>query len=181
MTSTITLTTAGTTVEYNFPSTWEDLTVKQYSNIVKIMKDDATHNISKTISVIAQLTGVARDILLDINLTEFNEIAKRLEFLDTPLPKVEPKETINCNGVEYYIKRNLEALTVGETISLEMLIEKSEGNLLTVLPEMLCLLLKLEPNEPFKVEHMNRAKEFANLKFIDVNEVFNFFLSGEKQ
>jgi hypothetical protein len=165
---------------YSFPTTWDDLTVEQYSNLYSI--DRTVHTgMFFTFEVLHKLTGIDRDIIEQIDYKDFVQLVKGLEFIYTPLQKREV-ESIEIEGEKYYLQTEFNKFTAGEIISIDTIISKANGELNTVLSKLLCVFLKKKkPNgefEKYKTSFMLREQMFSKIKISDVHHIFGFFLHG---
>lgn len=165
---------------YSFPTTWDDLTVEQYSNLYSI--DRTVHTgMFFTFEVLHKLTGIDRDIIEQIDYKDFVQLVKGLEFIYTPLEKREV-ESIEIEGEKYYLQTEFNKFTAGEIISIDTIISKANGELNTVLSKLLCVFLKKKkPNgefEKYKTSFMLREQMFSKIKISDVHHIFGFFLHG---
>jgi len=166
--------------QYDFPTSWEDLTVEQYSNLYSI--DRTVHTgMFFTFEVLHKLTGIDREIIEQIDYKDFVQLVKGLEFIYTPLEKREV-EFIEIEDEKYYLQSEFNKFTAGEIISIDMIINQAKGELNTVLSKLLCVFLRKKKSngefEKYKTSFMLREQMFSKIKISDVHHIFGFFLHG---
>lgn len=167
--------------EFNIPSDWNDVTVGQYIKIHEVDRELLTE-IEASVEIMSALTNIDEDTLFMMNPDDFKLLAEQLAFLNK---EVEPNEltSITIDGDEYFVKDNFDKLSMGEIVSIELLIEQSNGKLIRKFPELLCIFLRKKKEngklEGFRKSFMERAERFKQIKIADVNNLFLFFSNGE--
>lgn len=166
--------------EYFFPTSWSEVTVEQFSNLYSIDKEKYT-GMFHTFEVIHQLTGIEREVIEMMEYHDFVQLVKSLQFVFEP---VEDKrnESVIVDGEEYFVYSEFNKYTAGEIISLELIINSSNGEFVKVMPQLLCIFLRKKKEngqlEKYKTSFMNRIDKFKNIKIDEINHIFNFFLTG---
>lgn len=162
------------------PEEWSDVTVEQLQKISAL--DVANLNeIEKSVKMISIFGGIEEDILFQMSPPQFMELTKVLEFTNVEI-KSEPKESIMLGGEEYFMKSDYSKLTLGEVMSIQIIMSKSkEGEQTTIIPYMdklLCILLRKKIDgklEAFNNDFMERAPLFKKATITDVYDlVVNF-------
>lgn len=170
----------GETKIYNIPDKWEEVTVEQFSNIFKIDREILT-DIEVTVEVLKCLTDISEDDLYAMDPSQFSKVTNLIKFTNKDIVGTKV-ESIEVEGEKYFLKKDYNSLTMGEVISLELLM-KEDSTFMTVMPEMLCIFLrkKLENGEleSFRKSFMERKEIFKNVSIADVNDLFLFFSNGE--
>lgn len=166
--------------ELNLPSGWDEITIKQYDKIAKIERTES--NLIQFVEILKILTNVDEETIMSIPAVEFQNITDNLQFLQE---EVEDKEveSIVVDGVEYFLKKEFDKLTMGESISIEIIMKKYDNDLTKAIPELLCIFLRKKKEngklESFKNSFMERAEMFSNLMISDVHQLFVFFSIGK--
>lgn len=165
----------------NVPTEWNDVTVKQYSDILKI--DDNKNNIAKRIEIMSILLGIDIDLVEYIDHEDFLMLENEIKFIYTDM-ELTVVDHIELEGEKYYLYTDFEKLTIGEQYSISIITDKANGNLLNVYNELLCLFLRKKKDngkfEKFKAEHMDRISLFNNVPIAKVNQLLVFFSNGGK-
>ena len=161
-------------LELKVVSAWEEITVDQYAEVQKVLETEA-NELEKSISVLSKLTGVDEDVFYSMYPEDFTKAAEMLTFLNEEVPQ-EKCESIMVEGEEYFIKDDFKKLTLGETISLELILERYGNNVLKGFPEMLCIFLRKKKDngklEVFKNSFMDRAQMFGKLPITKIQHLF---------
>lgn len=179
MTNTLRIETEEGAIEVQVPSSWDEITVKQYAEIQKLLSWEG-NALERSIKILSELTGVEEDVFFAMYPEQFAQVGELISFMNTEVPQ-KKKESIILEGEEYFLMTNLEKLTLGESISLELIIEKSKDNVLAHFPEMLCIFLRKKKDngklEAFKNSFMEREELFGSISITDVNHLFFSTLS----
>lgn len=170
----------GEVMVFEIPSSWEEVNVQQFADIFKLDKLSMTE-IEMSVAVVKIFTGIDEDTLYMMSPENFAEVARTIEFTSDDVVGTK-KESIMVGEDEYFIKKDFDKLTMGEMISLELLIEKSDNKVIKYFPEMLCIFLRQKKDnghlESFKKSFMDRADSFKGISIADVNDLFLFFSDG---
>jgi hypothetical protein len=170
----------GEEMVYKIPNGWDEVNVEQFADIFKLDREALT-GIELSVEIVNILTGISEDDLYAMSPENFTELAKIIEFTNEDV--VGNKcESIKIGEDDYFMKNDFEKLTMGEIISLELLIEQSNNNVISMFPELLCIFLRQKKEngkiESFKKGFMERAESFKSVSIADVNDLFLFFLGG---
>ena len=165
---------------YTFPTSWSEVTVEQFSNLYGIDKEKYT-GMFYTFEVIHQLTGIDTDIIELMDYQDFVELVKSLDFVFKPVVDKQ-SESVIVEGEEYFVHSEFNKYTAGEIISLDVIINSSNGEFVKVMAQLLCIFLRKKKEngklEKYKTSFMGRQEIFKKIKIDEINHVFNFFLTG---
>lgn len=165
---------------YTFPTSWSEVTVEQFANLYGIDKEKYT-GMFYTFEVIHQLTGIDREIIELMDYQDFVELVKSLEFVFKPVENKQ-SESVIVDGEEYFVNSEFNKYTAGEIISLDVIINSSNGEFVKVMPQLLCIFLRKKKQngelEKYKTSFMNRVESFKKIKIDEINHIFTFFLTG---
>ena len=169
--------------KFELPNGWDEVTVGQYKQLMMIDRDNLT-SVMQFVKMITILSDIDEDTVMQIPATSFGDIQEALDFTKEIISTDdEIKDYIIVGDDKYYIKKDFEALTMGETISIEATLEKHKNKLELALPELLCIFLRKKKDngklESFKASHMERAELFEGIIISDINQLFLFFSSGK--
>lgn len=166
--------------EYSLPESWDDVTIEEFIKIFSFDRNDLTP-IELSVKVINILTGIDEETILMIDVDNFNKINETIKFTGKDVVPVNC-EYVELNGEKYYLKSDFSQLTMGEVISIEILLQSADGNLFKVMDKLLCIFLRKKKEngklETFKGEFMNRADLFKTTPISKVYNIFSFFLDG---
>jgi hypothetical protein len=168
--------------EFSVPESWSEVTVSQFMEIVKIQESMEELNIlQKTIRMVVILTGIPEEYVEMIPIEQFYKIRDILEYTNE---EVDTKacESITLDGETYFIKNEFNQLTMGETITIETLMDGSK-NVIEVFDKLLCVFLRKKKEngklEAFKSTFIEeRAEIFGKAPISDMYSVLVFFSGG---
>ena len=190
-------------MKIKLPETLNDLTLSQYINFVKVaetIKDDGSiESTLNTYKLIEILCGVSEEEIDSLTLPEMAELTAAAKILiDEFTGFSQENKAFEIDGT-LYCARKMEELDNGEYISLNILKEQHGGDLYTLFPKLLAILIRPgqevkdeETGETYyQIEKFNR-RDMANLewranlflekaKASDVIPVINFFLNMKEQ
>ena len=170
----------GDKMRFEIPDCWADVTVETFSKIHKIDRENLT-DIEAEVAAVSMMAGIDEDTLFLMTPEEYNTVGKIVEFVNEDVES-SSVDSIMVGEDEYFLKKDFDKLTMGEIVSLNIIMEKTKGNIPEMMPEMLCIFLrKKKANgklEGFKKSFMERAEMFKDIKITDVNSLFLFFSGG---
>lgn len=168
--------------EYFIPENWSEIKAHQFGAIIETQDTDNLTGIEKAIQVMKSVTDIDEEMIYQLPIQEFNKIVDILSFTNTPI-QAEVKESIIVGDEEYFLKKDFDQLVLGEIISIEMIMEKTKGNVFSNIEELLCVFLRKKKDngklESFKTDMMLRANKFREIPITDIYQLMLFFLNGE--
>ena len=169
------------TTTYNIPESWDDVSIARFCEMFRTDVSDL-HPIFKSVRHMSILAGIEEQDIMDLTAEQYNQVAECFEFMNTEVT-TPMQESIQVEGETYYLKTDFNALTFGEQVSIEIIMEKANGNVLGCMDELLCVFLRRKDDsgvlEPFKTGFMDRANIFAEIPVTAVYQLFTFFLNGD--
>lgn len=103
--------------DYKMPDNWSEVNLERLMKLNDIQKKKWSNDIDMTAHILNTLCDIPVDSILDLSLSDFTQVAELLTWMDKlPTEKV---ESIKIDDIEY-IPVNLQNLTAGEYISLEV-------------------------------------------------------------
>lgn len=183
--------------EYEMCSQWDEMTLSQFIDVIKINDKHSAGYIGDNefiLNTIEVLSHQPESSLIDIDMATIEKITPHLEKLQTNQIKPRKLDHINIDGVDYVFKKDMNQITMGEKISIEILTKKAETPYDTYF-DVLSILLrpgtqevdtetkkKVWKQEKFSTENLQSRKELfqKELKAVDALYLINFFLAGKK-
>lgn len=167
--------------EYDFPTTWGDITINAYKRLVDVqhlIEPDA--RIRGICAMASALLGIGIKELYFTTTTEFQKIVEALDFLNTDVEKKFEEDTIEFMGETYFIKKDLERLTVGEMISFEIFCQ-NESRVIDMLAPTVALVLRKDLAAPFDADNYQNFVNLIgdNMSYETAAALCAFFLPGE--
>lgn len=183
-------------IEYQMVDKAEELLVSQFFQIEELIAQISELTNSQIImSMIEVLSSQPKGSLNEIDVDTSSKLGEIVGLIDYKNIVATNKEYITIEGTDYVFKKNMDKLTMGEQISIELLQKRS----LSVIDSNLnALAILLRPgksaidketkkeiwiqdkfdtdNLPYRVELFRK-----HLKAVDALGVLRFFLSGNKE
>lgn len=179
---TLELTHNNNITEYNIPNSWEDITVEKFQKLANTEYEEGMNDIEQLIRNISVLTDIPEENLYKFTSSNFKLIADNFLFLTTEI-KDDFKDEIQIGGETYYVKKEFKELTLGEEITINVILEKSEGNIMRCMDLLLTLFLRKKVNdelEEYDTRFKSRVELFKDIKITDIYNLFGFFLGLKK-
>lgn len=166
--------------QYQFPTDWSEVSVEQFGKLYSIDKN-LHSGMFFMFEVLHQLTGIDRDIIEQIDYESFTELVKNLKFVYEPIQE-KKLESVIVEDEEYFLYSEFNKFTAGEIISIETILQSSNGDFVKVMPQLLCIFLRKKKEngklENYKTSFMERVEKFKHIKVDEINHIFSFFLTG---
>lgn len=163
------------------PTDWKEVTVKKYSDLLAI--SDTLNPLEKRMETVRVMLDLDLEIIQQFYQEDFEKVEEMIKWIYEDMPNSEA-QSIEIEGETYHLYTAFDKLTMGEQVSIDILVKKSGGNLLNVYDELLCLFLrKKNENGEFEIWNtgmMDRAEMFGKVPIMDVNQLLLFFSNGEK-
>lgn len=159
----------------NVPTSWQDVTVKEWQAINKILNEDRDDYL-KECGIISVLTGVDVDDILHLTRKAHGDIMSELSFLKLePTGKVQ--NTIKVNGTRYYFEKHARNITGGQYIDIQHYLD---GDFVANLHHLLaCFAVKrgwFKNDKYTGKDHDEVAKDMQDLPMSFVKPLTDFFL-----
>lgn len=166
---------------YTFPENWDEITVKQFCDVFRKDYEGKNAFVSSVI-LMSALTGVKQEIIEMMDIEDFKMLLEKLKFMQEDVKKSDD-ETIIINDEEYFLHTDFSKYTTGEIITIELLLEKAQNNVVSIMPELLCVFLRKKTKkgkmEKFNTSFMERQYMYNMLPISKIYHIFNFFLDGK--
>lgn len=159
---------------YNIPKSWNDITVKTFSDITKASTNTSKSQTSADLKVVEAITKIPYGVLLSLSKADYDSILTQLNFVYREVPKNNISSLVIGNK-KYTVLSDLSKLTMGEMIDLEMILEDSaEADLLiNILP----IFVRESNDTTFDANGYNENKIYFsnNISIVDVLHIVDFF------
>lgn len=171
-------------VKFHLPESWDEVQVSVFENFNKIDLENE-NKIKLMIDMLVSLSDntLTSEIIKKLDSETFAQIMDYINFANTT-PSNRRKTSLKIDGDKYIIK-NMNDLTMGEQISIEMITKEAENNVMLTISDLLCIICrKVDESgkvEEFDIEHMNRKEMFGKLKVNDVYGAILFFSQNNEK
>ncbi len=158
--------------EYDIPTSWYDVTVKQEIEIEQLKDRDEQFRYLHRTSV---YTGIPIPILKKMNINQINAVNSLMKFLFTPIPKEETITTFEFKGHTYYL---MDSIIAGETqdfLSNEGVIKHFKDNPEKALPYIIAVVAKRKGESLENYDVWKRGEEFLELPYPIAKSIWFFF------
>lgn len=154
----------------NIPTKWEDITLKQFQELMKIYEQED----KDILDILALFSGRDKKELKQMPKEFIDTMLVHLQFMNTTL-EVEPNSSIEIQGETYKINYT-EKLKFGEFVDVEGLIKDDKYNYAALLG-ILCRKDKEIYDDDFIADKLDdRIKMFEELSIDKALQLINFFL-----
>lgn len=182
--------------EYQMVDCAEELLVSQYFQIEELLKDITTLTNSQIIlKMVEILSNVKHGEIDDIDIESASKLGEVVGAIDFKNIQPTNKDYIVINGIDYVFKNNMDKLSMGEQISIELLQKRS---LSIVDSSLYSLAILLRPGtskidketkkviwkqERFSTDNLEHRVELfrQHLKAVDALGILRFFLTGSSE
>lgn len=179
--------------EFSIASSYEELTLGQYIDIIK--QGEAKEQLGgneadiRTIALLSNSPKELEKILWDFSIEDFKELVQHFEWVGNTAILEEfkaktPKASIDVDGKQYTIQSNFNKITLGEQVSYETMVAKSQSDFHPLEIAFGILLRPIgEDNKPVKFSEevfLEVIKNKYKVNMMDVYGTIAFFLHGEK-
>lgn len=165
--------TKDTKIDFEIPSGWHEVTLKQF---IKISKD------LDYLEMFSVLSGVPLDTIKQCKPDEVAYIVDQLQELYNPKDLenlTEHVEEFELNGVTYKINPNLINEKAGQWWDMKKLEADAQENPIEFIPMLISMLARPEGEEYDYAKAKEREKEFLDLDVLTAFKVRTFFLSSQ--
>jgi len=114
-------------ITFTLPTTWEDITLEKYINLRPVLQTEQ-QPIERIINILCVLTGEKKETIRDISLEQYNDLIKKMQFLETELPKTLKSKRFKVGGKWYEFQMDAKKLLFGEYISAMELLQDASKN-----------------------------------------------------
>ena len=151
---------------------WGDMTIQQFVELNQILTADIPDTY-RAVNLVSVLTNISVDELEGYPITLFSRLNSRLEFLNTPIPKVKHQNEYVLNGRKYILDADISAISTAQYIDYQEYIK--ENNPIQIMS------LWLIPeghkyNDGYSIEKV--MLDIQDMKMLDVQAVA-FFLQHQ--
>lgn len=175
-------------LEYNIPTSWEDITIKDYQRIykqigiynesVKKEKINEFDDVMEIIKLISVYSSIPEKELKIANINDVVGIINDMSFIKDEIPSKQIVE-FKFKNKTYNVIQSLHKQQFQDYVSLENIIQR--GNNVENMHYILAIMAREGVDETLDDYDVDeRAKEFLNLDIITANNISVFFSSLEK-
>lgn len=139
----------------NYPKSWSEVSISKYIQIYNLK--DEQDPIDAYLKTIAIILDISYGELLNLPLTEFEQIKIDLEFINQQPSQNKLKETIEIDGITYHQFTDFKNVSLGMFVDLESYI--GEENFINNLHKIASRLYRKENTITYNVSECNRTAD----------------------
>ena len=87
----------------NVPTSWSEISLETMDKIAEISNNSTYTDEQRETDIIKLLTGITDDEIDNMNIVDYQKILNSLKFLNQPISKVLPKDSITLNNKTYSV------------------------------------------------------------------------------
>ena len=87
----------------NVPTSWSEISLETMDKIAEISNNSNYTDEQRETDIIKLLTGITDDEIDNMNIVDYQKILNSLKFLNQPISKVLPKDSITLNNKTYNV------------------------------------------------------------------------------
>lgn len=87
----------------NVPTSWSEISLEVMDKIAEISNNNSYTDEQRETDIIKLLTGITDDEIDNMNIVDYQKILNSLKFLNQPISKVLPKDSITLNNKTYSV------------------------------------------------------------------------------
>ena len=87
----------------NVPTSWSEISLETMDKIAEISNNNSYTDEQRETDIIKLLTGITDDEIDNMNIVDYQKILNSLKFLNQPISKVLPKDSIELNNKTYNV------------------------------------------------------------------------------
>ena len=87
----------------NVPTSWSEISLEKMDKIAEISNNSSYTDEQRETDIIKLLTGLTDDEIDNMNIVDYQKILNSLKFLNQPISKVLPKDSITLNNKTYNV------------------------------------------------------------------------------
>lgn len=76
------------TKSYDFPTSWDEVSVEQFTKIYSV-SNEKYEGILGSVKILSAVSGISEEVLMMIDINDFKNLAKQLEFVHSDVSKNE--------------------------------------------------------------------------------------------
>lgn len=171
--------------EYNFPESWDEVTIGEFASIIDVIQDKELTDKQKEGKMASILGKIDEELLLNSSIRIVNLILSKLSFIaDTQsFINYTQSENFEFQGVKYVIPDNFGQLTFSQYTNTDYFIKQANDNeepAYKYAPQIIALFCQPEDEEYDFDKAKERFELFKELPVKTAYGIMNFFLLREE-
>ena len=152
--------------EFKLPTSWDEVSVAQYSKLMLAIEKEGTTEIELMIKSLEALVGIDGGILSRVPIKMLREAYKQLGELTSNMPSNELSRVVEIDGIEYGIIPDFNEITLGEFVDLDNYLQDNYNNLNKIFAVLYRPVIERDGNnyniEPYSLKNISDRRELFN-------------------
>ena len=152
--------------EFKLPTSWDEVSVAQYSKLMLAIEKEGTTEIELMIKSLEALVGIDGGILTKVPIKMLRDAYKQLGELTSNMPSNELSRVVEIDGIEYGIIPDFNELTLGEFVDLDNYLQDNYNNLNKIFAVLYRPVIERDGNnyniEPYSLKNISDRRELFN-------------------
>lgn len=161
-------------------TSYKTLPLGKYLDILDILEDDHTDDVSKRVAVLSILTGKTEDELETMPIMQFAQLSSSSRFLENEIPTLSrPIKHIKAGDYAFNVTTDVKRLSTAQYVDFNSFASDARHKLVEILS---CFLIPegCSYNEGYDIEDVQNCIR-ENLNVVDAVAISAFFLSSLTQ
>tara|TARA_R110000824_G_scaffold395501_1_gene596184 strand:+ start:3960 stop:4574 length:615 start_codon:yes stop_codon:yes gene_type:complete len=162
-------------VKHQIPTDWEDVSLRQYVEVIKKAKEVGLRELEKVVQIISILTKIKEEDLMRLPSKNIAVLGGFISELIQSLPEDELRHFITIDDVEYGFHPKLEDITMGEWVDIDTYISNGvDDNLHKIMSVLYRPVIAKDSDDKYAIEDYKPDKKRQEL-FRDNLNVGDFY------
>ena len=152
--------------EFKLPTSWDEVSVAQYSKLMLAIEKEGTTEIELMIKSLEALVGIDGGILTKVPIKMLRDAYKQLGELTSNMPSNELSRVVEIDGIEYGIIPDFNEITLGEFVDLDNYLQDNYNNLNKIFAVLYRPVIERDGNnyniEPYSLKNISDRRELFN-------------------
>ena len=112
----------------NVPTSWSEISLEMMDKIAEISNNSSYTDEQRETEIIKLLTGITDDDIDNMNIVDYQKILNSLKFLNQPISKVLPKDSIELNNKTYNVLLYPSRMTAAQFLDYKTIMASDMNN-----------------------------------------------------
>ncbi|QDP64656.1 MAG: hypothetical protein Unbinned4585contig1001_20 [Prokaryotic dsDNA virus sp.] len=159
----VTIVKDGKQIKRKLPTHWDNITLKQYMSVMKIISNKELKSLSRIVKVIGALTDIDEEDIVRLPVKNINTLGSVMnKFLQTK-PNEDLNHIVKLDGVEYGFHPKLSNITFGEWVDIDSYITEGVNDTLHKIMAILYRPIIAKKDGKYRIQEYEPNEESQDL------------------
>lgn len=165
----------------NIKKSWNEVTLKEYFEIVNILKDETLDELEKTDKLILTLTSVTPLTLSQVTQTDYVNLTKSILFIKDNVKEYKTqKDCLTINGKQFDVDIKLDKVTAGQYMMLQNIMKMD--NYEDRITKTIGVFIRPKDSKWGEFDYDENVEYlYNNISIVDALSLAAFFLHTQKR